>query len=524
MMTEMKLGMSAVSAAVADREVGRLNQRRRVDRAIDWLWAQLAPREDRRESVIDRRLVWFGLVALILLAAAIRLPFLGHQSLWLDEIITRDIIREPSLTGVWNHVRATESTPPLFYVLEWLAGARSPVAMRLIPACALIAAVPAAYFAFRRLTGEWAALAAAAIVAVSPELVEYSMDARAYGLLVLTGLLSVWGFGCLLERPLRRRYLAWALASGSCVWTHYFGFFLVAGEVIVLLVALPDKRRVTLAWSSLIAVLVAPLLPLVLHQNGDGRAEFIAGIALSTRVTSTVRAFAMGASVPRTWLEAAGLALACGALVAGLVIAVRSGSRSRSLLALVSFGFVVPLVLAVLHIEDRFFDRNLLFLLPLVVALAAPALIRLRSGPLVAYAALALVASVWVATNWRYEQVDWRTAVARMKKVDRAAAAVVIPQSQFSLVAASNYLGEPAKTTPIRASRAWIVVEPYRAAHHRALGPAPLPSTISAVLPGFKTERSMIVHGFRLVLVTASRRTPIKPAQAPGTAVFGPPL
>lgn len=520
----MKLGRSVVSAAVADRGVGRATQRRRVDLAIDWLWAQLGPREGQREPVIERRLIWVGLLALTLLAAAIRLPFLGHQSLWLDEIITRDIIREPTITGVWNHVRATESTPPLFYVLQWLAGARSPVAMRLIPACALIAAVPVSYFAFRRLIGEWAALAAAAIVAVTPELVEYSMDARAYGLLVLTALLSVWGFGCLLERPSGRRYLAWAVASASCIWTHYFGFFLIAGEVAVLFVVLPRNRTATLTWSLLIAVSVAPLLPLVLHQNGDERAEFITGSPLSTRLSSTVRQFAMGANVPRTWLEGAGLALAFAGLVVGLVIATRSGNRSRSLLMLAGFGFVVPLALAVLRIEDRFYDRNLLFLLPLVAALAAPALIRLRGVPLAVYVALALITSVWVATNWRYEQADWRTAVASMKKVDGAAAAVVVPQSSFSLVPAGNYFGEPAKTTPTPASGAWIVVEPYRAAHHRALGPAPLPSAINAVLPGFKTARSMIVHGFRLVLLTATRPAVIDPAKDPGTAVFGPPL
>ncbi|MFL5829176.1 MAG: glycosyltransferase family 39 protein [Solirubrobacteraceae bacterium] len=474
--------------------------------------------------MVDQRVVWIALVGLTLLAAAVRLPFLGHQSLWLDEIITRDIIREPSLTGVWNHVRATESTPPLFYVLEWLAGARSPVAMRLIPASALIAAVPVAYLAFRRLIGEWAAVAAAAVVAVTPALVEYSLDARAYGLLVLTGLLSVWGFGCLLERPSARRYGAWAVASAACVWSHYFGFFLVAGEAIVLFAALPRSRRSTLAWSLVIAALVAPLLPLVLHQSGDERAEFITGIPLGTRLTSTVRQFAMGANIPRTWLEGAGLALAISGLAAGVVIAIRSGSRSRWLLALLAIAFALPFALAVLRIEDRFYDRNVLFLLPLVAALAAPGLMRLRGVPLAAYLALAVVTSVWVATNWRYEQADWRTAVERMKAVDRSAAAVVVPRSQLSLVVASSYLGGPAKVTTTVARRAWIVVEPYRAAHRRALGPAPLPSTIDAVTAGFRTMRTIFVHGFRLVLVTAIRPTPINPARARGTAVFGPPL
>src|SRR4051794_41245503 len=75
MMTEMKLGMSAVSAAVADREVGRLNQRRRGGRALDWVLGELGPREDPREALIHPGLGWVCLVGLIFLAAAVRLPF-----------------------------------------------------------------------------------------------------------------------------------------------------------------------------------------------------------------------------------------------------------------------------------------------------------------------------------------------------------------------------------------------------------------------------------------------------------------
>jgi hypothetical protein len=232
----------------------------------------------------------------------------------------------------------------------------------------------------------------------------------------------------------------------------------------------------------------------------------------------------MGANIPRGWLEGAGLALAVCGLAAGVVIAIRAGTRSRALLALAGVAFTMPFALALLGIEDRFYDRNLLFLLPLVAALAAPALIRLRGVPLAGYLALAVLTSVWVATNWRYEQVDWRTASARMRSVDRSAAAVVVPRSPLSLVVASSYLGAPAKATTTFARRAWIVVEPYRAAHRRALGPAPLPNTIDAVISGFRTTRTIFVHGFRLVLVSASASTPINPVRSPGTAVFGPPL
>src|SRR5947209_2260768 len=145
-----------------------------------------APAEDT--SVIDRR-VWVALGLLTLIAAALRLPFLNHQSFWFDEIYTRQVVGEPTLAGLCNHIKASESTPPLYYLLTWLLPGRSEAVLRLIPALALTAAVPVGYLAFRRLLGEVRALAPAAILAVSGELVAYGTDARSYGLYVLTSLL-----------------------------------------------------------------------------------------------------------------------------------------------------------------------------------------------------------------------------------------------------------------------------------------------------------------------------------------------
>jgi 4-amino-4-deoxy-L-arabinose transferase-like glycosyltransferase len=474
-------------------------------------------------AAVDRRLVWFLLAVATLVAAALRLPFLGHQSLWLDEIYTRGIISAPSLTSVWHHLQATESTPPLFYVFGWLFGGTSAASMRAIPACALIAAVPVSYFSFRRLIGDRAALAAAAIVAVSPQLVEYSLDARAYGLFVLTALFSVWGFSCLVEQASARRYLGWAIGSALCVWTHYFGVFLVAGEVLLLLVLRSRQRRNVLIWSAVIVALTAPLMPLLLQQSGDERAGFIANSSLTSRLTATVRQFAMGANVPRTWLEAAGLTIAIAGIGAGAVLALRAGPRSRNLLALAIVALGVPLVLAVVGVSDRIYDRNLLFVLPLLAALAAPALLRLRAVPLAAYLVLCAVTSVWVATNWRYEQVDWPTAVARMKALAPGADILVVPQSRWSLVPAQAYIGKGPSTLPVRTRQAWIVVEPYRAAHHRDLGPAPLPTPLAAALAGFATTRSTTVHGFRLILVSSGKARLLDPRQLTGAAVFPPP-
>jgi hypothetical protein len=515
--------------------------------------------------------MWLVLAFATAVAVALRFPFLGHQSLWFDETYTRSILREPTLTGLWDHVKLTESTPPLYYLLEWLIHARSAAAMRLVPALALTVAVPIGYLAFRRLIGPRAALASAAILAVNPMLVAYATDARSYGLFVLTGLLTVWGFSALLDGGSARSFALWAIASIACVWTHYFGVFLVGAEVLVLLALRPPPtRRTTLGWTVLVGVCLIPLIPLIKSQTGNERAGFIAAMPLGKRLTEAVRQFAMGANVPRTWLEAAGLAIFCIAVAAGTWLALRpsaaqeprasqpsasrephvsqlsaeqdprtaqpSASREphvsqpsaeqdppappsnarqgpRALLALAVIAFGTPLLLSALKIEDRFYARNVIVALPLVAALAAPALLRLRAAPLALYLALATLASVWVATNWRYEQVDWHSAIARAEALEPHAP--VIAMTELSAPVAQVYLARRPASAAIATQSVWMIVEPLRSAGERALTPVPIPA-----LSGFTPQRTLQVHGFQLVLLDAAKPTPIAPGEVPEGTVF----
>jgi mannosyltransferase len=466
---------------------------------------------------LGRRTTWLILALATIVAAALRLPFLGHQSLWLDEIYTRQVLRESSVSGLWHHIEATESTPPLYYLLGWLAHARSTVALRLTSALALIAAVPVGYLAFRRLVGERGALATASILAVSPILVWYSTDARSYGLFVLTALLSLWAASALLERSSAKHFALWTAASVACVWTHYFGVFLIAAELAAVLVVHRQDRRATAAWAGLLALCLIPLVPLIASQSGDERAGFIAGIPLTTRLSETVRQFGMGPNVPRTWLEAAGLALFCLAVGAGIVMAMRVGRGPRLLLSLAAIAFAAPLLLAALGIEDRFYARTMIAVAPMAAALAAPAMLRLRAAPLALYLALAILTSIWVATDWRYEQVDWRGALARAQALDRTAAVVAMTRESAPVVA--TYLArQPASPSGVLTQRAWIIVEPVRAAGHRALGPAPIPPH----LLGFTTLRTLQLHAFTLVLVAASQPTRITPGEIVDSTIFPP--
>ena len=482
-------------------------------------------------------------------AALLRLPFLATQSLWFDETYTVHVVQAGSPGELWDRIGASESTPPLFYVLTWLwvqVAGDGAAAVRTVSALAIVASVPVAHGALRRFAGERAALAVAALLAVSPLLGWYALDARAYGLLVLTALLSVWACGAALDtaaaRARRIPPLAWwALAAAAAIWTHWFAGFLVLGEAVVLLWLRPAAWRRTLLACGAIAVALLPLIGLLREQTGDDRAAFIADDGLADRGEQLVRQFGAGVNVPRSWLEAAALALALGGLAVGTLLTARraagrdAGSAdgatparegaltprdgARALLALTAIAAAVPLALAALGLYDRFNVRNVLFLWPLAAALAAPALIRLRAIPLAALLALGIAISLWTQTDWHYENADWRGAIERAEATapDRPLIAV----TPLGAPVAALYLDRDRVTAPLATRSARLVVEPARSAGSRALQPADAP-LVAQLLAAFPQHRETWLHGFRLIELDAPAPVALDPAQMPGATLFPP--
>lgn len=484
-----------------------------------------SPAPARASDALDGRLV-AGLLALATaVAAALRLPFLATQSLWFDETYTAHVVQAGSLGELWHRIGASESTPPLFYLLTWgwtrLAGSDGAAALRTVSALALVAAVPVAYGALRRLAGDAGALAVAALLAVSPLMSWYALDARAYGLLVLTALLSVWAFAAVLAAPAPRTLVLWALAAATAIWTHWFAGFLVLAELLALLWLRPAARRAALLAGGAALLALAPLVGLLREQTSDARAAFIGDASLAGRVEQLVRQFAAGPNVPRSWLEAATLVLAPAALAVGAWLTarrVRDGDDgARALLALAALAPGVPLALAALGVYDRFDVRNVLFAWPLAAALAVPALLRLRGAPLAALLALGVATTLWTQTSWPYENADWRTAIARVEA--RAPGRPVIALTPLGEPVAALYLHRAPAAAPLATRRAWLVVEPARSAGRRDLDAVDAP-LVAALLAAFPRHAETRVHGFRLIELDAPAPVALDPARLPGATLF----
>jgi hypothetical protein len=182
------------------------------------------------------------LAAILLLAAALRLPTLGSQSLWYDEAFTPVHVLHASLGATLRSVSHTENSPPLWYVLEWgftrVLGTGA-LALRLLSALAGLATVPLAWGVGRELAGRRAAAATALFVAVNPLFVWYSQEARVYGLFVFTATLALWCFLRALRVSTPRRLAAFAASGALALLTHYFAVFLLAPMCVWLLFAAP---------------------------------------------------------------------------------------------------------------------------------------------------------------------------------------------------------------------------------------------------------------------------------------------
>ncbi len=368
----------------------------------------------RRSTLVE---LW-PLLALTLLAAALRFSTLDLQSFWYDEAFTPIHVLHPSLWATLRGVVHSENTPPLWYVLAWadsrLLGTGE-LALRWPSALAGVAAVPVAWAIGRELSGRRAtAIATAAGVAVNPLLVWYSQEARAYGLFVLTAALAMLCFLRALRVPSRGRMAAFALTGALALLSHYFAVFLLVPMALWLLWD-RGSRRAALPAVGALAVVGLALLPLILSQGGHGT-QWIGRWALSSRLAAIPQYYLTGYSgAPLGHGVELAIALPLIAGVGyGLWRALEPVEERGALIALAvaGTGILAPIVLALLG-ADYLAPRNLVGAAIPLTALLALVIVSRRAGALGAILATVaglgfLAVSLDVDASPRLQRGDWR--------------------------------------------------------------------------------------------------------------------
>jgi 4-amino-4-deoxy-L-arabinose transferase-like glycosyltransferase len=208
----------------------------------------------------DGRIAAALLVALIVLALALRVWRLGDWSFADDEIFTLRDSLSPKL----------DNPRPLLYFLNYLVVRPlmplDELGLRLLPALFGVLAIPAFYFVSRRLVGTRAALFGAFLLAVNSFHVSQSQFARYWSLVFL--LSAVYPFA--LYHGVRERNLG-EIATGILIGVlaalaHPVGVLPVGGLALFLAIQLrhQDPRQLwrlkSVRWGALLAVILAAVV------------------------------------------------------------------------------------------------------------------------------------------------------------------------------------------------------------------------------------------------------------------------
>ena len=345
-------------------------------------------------------------VVLAVVTVAARAPSAFHDPLWLDETVSARAIAAPSLGAALRRVRARDSNPPGWHVLNRAVytaggGAVSMERLRVLSilfGVALVALVVA--YGVSLSLPLWSAAVAGALVALGTNFVAHGAELRPYSLLALISLAFALSLQDAVRRPSAGRLALLAVLVAVGAMTHYFFLLAVAAAALWLIVSAPPEVRLRVGASVGAGLLaLVPWLPSFLHQYRHDMFAYLGPFNWRSVLYAYPRI--VGVLGERGALPAAGrLAFAC-LVVAGLVALVRRRDPESTLVAYMAS---VPVILAAVFwlVGPRIFnERNLLVAGPFV-ALALAALLAALPRAAAALVTVFLLAVVGTSL-WRYE-------------------------------------------------------------------------------------------------------------------------
>jgi Dolichyl-phosphate-mannose-protein mannosyltransferase len=221
-----------------------------------------------------------SVAALTLLGLAIRVANFD-QSLFGDELSTYWIVHDRSLWSVLDHVHSDdEITPPLSFVLGWLTlkigGA--PEWVRLPSLLAGTATIPLVYLLGARTLGRFAGLVAAAVMALSPFMIYYSDEARAYSLMIALLTASALALLAAIRTGRTRWWVIYAVCSCGALYSHYTAVFPMAGQALWVLWKQRQALRAFVIASVGVVIGFAPWISGFIADNNSPTTDILSSL------------------------------------------------------------------------------------------------------------------------------------------------------------------------------------------------------------------------------------------------------
>ncbi len=357
-------------------------------------------------------------LAILLLATAMRFYHLGDKSLWGDEIAQA----QWSAWG-WAQLWGAFRQPPDFILqfvlihLSQFIGA-SEFWVRLPSAALSLLAVPATYVVARRMTNQVTALLAMLFISIAPYQIWYAQEARMYAALCFYAILSLYFFMRLIGLPApagTNRNTIWTIfgltvANVLGLYNHLFGVFpiliesaAVAGIVVAEFFSARRLRSIRPAlWFAvsivLTAILALPLLPGTLPYVLRGAAPALPSRIAPAPTSQLTLPFLIGLvddfgwGAGDVWRTVLPLALA----MIGIGVLARRNWRAAWIALL--WLALPPFLLWIAHPRHDVISRYLIFMQPVYLILAA-------------YGVMEIVQKVWGRLGTIRTEPVWQAAV-----------------------------------------------------------------------------------------------------------------
>ncbi len=364
------------------------------------------------------------------LATILRLGALEPRSLWFDETLSWRLAHHP-LRDLPSALSISPHPPTYFLLLRvWVrVFGDTPGAVRGLSVVAGVAAVLGIYLLVKRLLKDdpgavRTAVFAAALMALSPFQIRYSVEARMYAVLAAGAVWTSWLLLRALDSTSDTRWRYWLTYGGFTipfVYTHYFAYFTVACQAVyvlwLLLEEAPDARwwrihrRPTFKPSATAFLMIGiALLPwasfVVTHlTSGSGVREWQSSLTSRGQVFAIVAKLLVDPEASPTDVQSARVTLLVG--VTFFLLSVRRIPRAGFITAL-AIGPILLMVAAAAAGAKLLIARYLAGAQPfLLVAIAVVATSRLQPpraqflGLLIVIASGWLCADAWGPATWQ---------------------------------------------------------------------------------------------------------------------------
>ncbi|MDD1686817.1 glycosyltransferase family 39 protein [Methanoregula sp.] len=380
------------------------------------------------------------LLSLTIIGAILRFVNLGFNSLWLDEASTYQFAIK-SIPAIWQATTGGEFNPPLFYWIEhfMLMFGNNEVVLRFVPALAGILTIPLIYLIGKEFVDRNVGIIAAAICTISPFLLFYSQEARAYSLGLFFIAFAMVFFLKAMKTNELSSWLLFGVLSALALWAHFYTI-VVTGSLLLyaLIVKIPDLRKDIREIKYLVAagvVFVVVSLPLL----------FVALQLFTSRTTGGPSFGLQGADVIITTFQqlsgfsAMVMFLFLLLFVVGVMQAFHlDRNKGIFLVALMVLPFAISWFLSY---KIPMVPRYLIILVPVYfigIALAYKPVYGLISNRGVVYGFIALLVLLSVTTPFfssyytSYSKEDWRGFAGQVRQAAQPGDAIVFVPGYIS--------------------------------------------------------------------------------------------